>query len=214
MKSFIETAALITGCGSAAFWFASAMCRLRGVKPGKGTLDQVTELSDRLQRMSTWNFWAAGLMGVTALLSVWIRFLGDRLPIGISGRRRRPRPSRAAIMLRGNATEENDHARDVRLRRAREAAVGAYQRPNRAPRSRGQAWNDRVVENQGGRACRCASASARADRLDAQGPDGFPHRQRAAFDGRGRCCSYSRQHRARRFFPQRHRGRGHFRAAA
>jgi len=28
-----------------------------------------------------------------------------------------------------------------------------------------QAWNDRVVENQGGRACRCASASARADRL-------------------------------------------------
>jgi hypothetical protein len=26
--------------------------------------------------MSTWNFWAAGLMGVTALLSVWIRFLG------------------------------------------------------------------------------------------------------------------------------------------
>jgi hypothetical protein len=76
MKSFIETAALITGCGSAAFWFASAMCRLRGSKPGKGDLDKVTELSDRLQRMSTWNFWAAGLMGVTALLSVWIRFLG------------------------------------------------------------------------------------------------------------------------------------------
>ena len=76
MKSFIETAALITGCGSAAFWFASAMCRLRGIKPGKGDLDIVTELSDRLQRMSTWNFWAAGLMGVTALLSVWIRFLG------------------------------------------------------------------------------------------------------------------------------------------
>src|SRR6516165_5780856 len=74
--------------------------------------------------------------------------------------------------VRGNAMEGHDHARDVRLRRAREAAVGAYQRPNRAPRARGQAWNDRVVENQGGRACRCASASARADRLDAQGQDG------------------------------------------
>ena len=38
MKSYIETAALITGCGSAAFWFASAMCRLCGVKPGKDEL--------------------------------------------------------------------------------------------------------------------------------------------------------------------------------
>ena len=76
MKSFIETAALITGCASAAFWFASAMCRLPGIKPGLDELDKVSELSNRLQRMSSWNFWAAGLMGVTALLSVWIRFLG------------------------------------------------------------------------------------------------------------------------------------------
>jgi hypothetical protein len=76
MKSFIETAALITGCGSAAFWFASAMCRLPGIKPGLDELDKVSELSNRLQRMSAWNFWAAGLMGMTALLSVWIRFLG------------------------------------------------------------------------------------------------------------------------------------------
>src|SRR5439155_261876 len=38
MKSYIETAALITGCGSAAFWFASAMCRLRGIDPGKDDL--------------------------------------------------------------------------------------------------------------------------------------------------------------------------------
>jgi hypothetical protein len=52
------------------------MCRLRGINPGKDELDKVTELSNRLQRMSTWNFWAAGLMGVTALLSVWIRFMG------------------------------------------------------------------------------------------------------------------------------------------
>ena len=76
MRSFIQTAALITACGSAVFWFASAMRRLPGIKPSMDELDKVTELSNRLQRMSTWNFWAAGLMGVTALLSVWIRFLG------------------------------------------------------------------------------------------------------------------------------------------
>ena len=76
MRSFIQAAALITACGSAVFWFASAMCRLPGIKPSMDELDKVTELSNRLQRMSTWNFWAAGLMGVTALLSVWARFLG------------------------------------------------------------------------------------------------------------------------------------------
>ena len=76
MRSFIQTAALITACGSAVFWFASAMCRLPGIKPSMDELDKVTELSNRLQRMSTWNFWAAGLMGITALLSVWARFLG------------------------------------------------------------------------------------------------------------------------------------------
>jgi len=76
MRSFIQTAALITACGSAVFWFASAMCRLPGIKSSMDELDKVTELSNRLQRMSTWNFWAAGLMGVTALLSVWVRLLG------------------------------------------------------------------------------------------------------------------------------------------
>ena len=76
MRSFIQTAALITACASAAFWFASAMCRLPSIKSSMDELDKVTELSNRLQRMSTWNFWAAGLMGVTALLSVWVRLLG------------------------------------------------------------------------------------------------------------------------------------------
>ena len=76
MRSLIETAVLITGCGSATCWFASAMWHLASSKPGKDELAKVTELSDRLQRISRWNFWAAGLMGVTALLSVWARFLG------------------------------------------------------------------------------------------------------------------------------------------
>jgi hypothetical protein len=36
---------------------------------------KVSELSARLQRIGRWNFWASGLMGVTALLSVWGRLL-------------------------------------------------------------------------------------------------------------------------------------------
>ena len=76
MRSLIETAVLITGCGSATCWFASAMWHLPSIKPGIDELAKVTELSNRLQRISRWNFWAAGLMGITALLSVWARFLG------------------------------------------------------------------------------------------------------------------------------------------
>jgi hypothetical protein len=76
MRSLIETAALITGSASAICWFASAMWHLPRVKPGVDETGKVNELSNRLQRMSRWNFWAAGLMGVTALLSVWARFLG------------------------------------------------------------------------------------------------------------------------------------------
>ena len=76
MRSFIQIAVIIAACGSAIFWFASAMCRLPSVKPGADELDTVTELSKSLQRMNRRNFWAAGLMGVTALLSALARFLG------------------------------------------------------------------------------------------------------------------------------------------
>jgi hypothetical protein len=76
MRSFIQTGAIIAACGSAIFWFASAMCHLPSTKPRTDELDEITELSKKLQRMSRWNFWAAGLMGVTALLGAWIRFLG------------------------------------------------------------------------------------------------------------------------------------------
>jgi len=76
MRSFIETGVMIAACGSAIFWFMSAMCRLPSIKPGKDELDTITELSKALQRMNRWNFWAAGLMGVTALLAALGRFLG------------------------------------------------------------------------------------------------------------------------------------------
>jgi hypothetical protein len=76
MRSFIETAAMIAACGSAIFWFMSAMCRLPSIKPGTDELEKVPEILRVLQRMNKWNFWAAGLMGVTALLSASGRFVG------------------------------------------------------------------------------------------------------------------------------------------
>jgi len=75
MKSYIETGIIIAACGSAIFWFMSAMCRLPAAKPGVKEIDH-GELSKALHRMSRWNFWAAGLMGVTALLAAFSRYLG------------------------------------------------------------------------------------------------------------------------------------------
>jgi hypothetical protein len=76
MRSLIETGVMIAACGSAIFWFMSAMCRLPSIKPGMDEAETITELSKALQRMNRWNFWAAGLMGVTALLSTLGRFIG------------------------------------------------------------------------------------------------------------------------------------------
>jgi hypothetical protein len=81
MRSLIETGAILAACGSAVFWFASAMCRLPRAKPSTDDLDTLAELSKALQRMNKWNFWAAGLMGVTALLSALGRFLGAYLSL-------------------------------------------------------------------------------------------------------------------------------------
>jgi hypothetical protein len=76
MKSYIETAVIVTVCGSALFWFMSAMCRLPHIKAGTDEPATMTELSKALQRMNRWNFWAAGLMGLAALLSALSRYLG------------------------------------------------------------------------------------------------------------------------------------------
>ena len=74
MRSYLETGIIITACGSAIFWFVSAMCRLP-TKLGEDEIDH-GELSKVLQRMNKWNFFAAGLMGVTALLAALARYLG------------------------------------------------------------------------------------------------------------------------------------------
>jgi hypothetical protein len=52
------------------FWFLSAACRLPTIKPSLDEIDNV-ELSKVL-----WNFWAAGLMDVTALLAALARYFG------------------------------------------------------------------------------------------------------------------------------------------
>jgi hypothetical protein len=80
MRPFIEAGAIIAACGSAMFWFRSALCRLPSIKPGTDEAGAVTELSKALQSMSRSNFWAAGLRGVAALLSVLNRFLGHLAP--------------------------------------------------------------------------------------------------------------------------------------
>jgi hypothetical protein len=76
MRSLIDIGAMVTTCGSAIFWFASALCRLPSIKPGSDELDYLTEFAKALRRLNRRNFWAAGLMGTTALLSASGRFFG------------------------------------------------------------------------------------------------------------------------------------------
>jgi hypothetical protein len=74
MRSYVELAIIVAACGSAIFWFMSAMCRLPTAKAGAEEIDH-GELSKALHRISRRNFWAAGLMGVTALLAAFNRYL-------------------------------------------------------------------------------------------------------------------------------------------
>ena len=75
MRSYVEAGIIIAACGSAIFWFMSAICRLPTMKPGADEIDH-GELSKVLQRMNRLNFFAGGLMGVTALLAALARYLG------------------------------------------------------------------------------------------------------------------------------------------
>jgi hypothetical protein len=80
MRPLIETGVVIAVCISAIFWFRSAMCRLPSITPSTDEAGAATELSKALQRMNRSNFWAAGLMGVAALLSAVGRMLGHLWP--------------------------------------------------------------------------------------------------------------------------------------
>jgi hypothetical protein len=56
MRPFIEAGAIIAACGSAIFWFRSAMCGLPSIKPSTDEVGAATELSKALQRINGSNF--------------------------------------------------------------------------------------------------------------------------------------------------------------
>jgi hypothetical protein len=69
-------------------------------------------------------------------------------------------------------------------------------------------------EHRGWRPRRAAQSRKRADRMDVQGQDGVPPRQRAAGLRRRRRRGYSGRYRARRVVPRRHRGDRFLRTSA
>jgi hypothetical protein len=75
MKPYLEAGIIVALCGSAICWFMSAMSRLPTARLDAEEIDH-RELSKALHRMNRWNFWAAGLMGFTALLGAFSRYLG------------------------------------------------------------------------------------------------------------------------------------------
>ena len=65
-----EIASIAAGGIAATCWFLSARVRLTKVGFGQDELDNVTKLSDDLQQMAQWNFWAAVLTAVTSIFQI------------------------------------------------------------------------------------------------------------------------------------------------
>jgi hypothetical protein len=74
MKLLIEIAAFASMAISALLWFFSAAIRLTRIGPGLEELDHIANLSNDLQKMARWNFWAAGTTAVSVLFQIWTRF--------------------------------------------------------------------------------------------------------------------------------------------
>src|SRR6516165_3085811 len=74
------------------------------------------------------------------------------------------------------------------LQQVRRLTCGADQRKDQPPHSLRRPRDDRMVER-GWRPCRAAQSRKRADRVDAQGQDGVPLRQRTAALQAGRPSS-------------------------
>ena len=60
---------------SAALWLISASVKLTKVGRGMEELDRVEHLSNDLQKMGRWNFWAAVATAVAVLLQALSRYL-------------------------------------------------------------------------------------------------------------------------------------------
>ena len=60
---------------SAALWLISASVKLTKVGRGMEELDNVEHLSNDLQKMGRWNFWAAIATAIAVLLQALSRYL-------------------------------------------------------------------------------------------------------------------------------------------
>ncbi|HEX3163873.1 MAG TPA: hypothetical protein VHQ92_14950 [Pseudolabrys sp.] len=69
MRAF-EIASIAAGAVAAVCWFLSARVKLTKVGFGLEELDKVTALSEDLQKMARWNFWAAAMTALAVALQV------------------------------------------------------------------------------------------------------------------------------------------------
>lgn len=70
MTRCFEIASIGAGAVAAVCWFLSARVKLTKVGFGLEELDKLTTLSDDLQKMGRWNFWAAAMTAVAVAFQV------------------------------------------------------------------------------------------------------------------------------------------------
>ncbi len=70
MQIGLDIASISVGAVAAVLWFLSASVRLTKIGFGQDELDKVTRLSDNLQDMARWNYWAAGCTALAVLFQV------------------------------------------------------------------------------------------------------------------------------------------------
>jgi hypothetical protein len=76
MGSILNWLAVVFGLLSAALWFLSAMVSIPTIGKSIDDLDRVADLTNALQRQSTWSKWAAGVTGLAVLAGVVAQTFG------------------------------------------------------------------------------------------------------------------------------------------
>lgn len=74
MKIYLGYAEFGLLFASAILWFISASVRLTSVGYGLEELDKVANLSNDLQKMGNWNFWAAACTGLAVATQIIVRY--------------------------------------------------------------------------------------------------------------------------------------------
>jgi hypothetical protein len=75
VAKFFAILSIAAGFIAAVCWLLSALVRLIDIGPGQDALDKVTTLSNDLQRMARWNFWAAASTGAAVAFQVLARLV-------------------------------------------------------------------------------------------------------------------------------------------